>query len=126
MRDKQIKDKSTPRKHAIAYVTASLNNTIITITDLKGNAKTWSSAGTLGFKGARRSSNYAAQATADHIARKAVSLGIKSVEVKIQGISFTKESALRGFKLGGLHVIRIKDQPCIPHNGCRPSKKRRI
>lgn len=121
-----LKKKYTHKKHAIATIQSTLNNTIITITDLKGNTKTWSSAGNLGFKGARRSTNYAAQATADHIARSAIQLGIQSVEVKIKGLSYGKESALRGLLMGGLIITRIKDITPIAHNGCRPRKKRRV
>lgn len=119
-------NRTRQKKHAIATIQSTLNNTIITITDLKGNTKTWSSAGSLGFKGARRSTNYAAQATADHIARAAILLGIQSVEVKIKGASVAKEYALRGLQLGGLFVTKIRDITAIAHNGCRPRKKRRV
>jgi small subunit ribosomal protein S11 len=121
-----MKKTYTQKKHAIAHIQSTLNNTIITITDLKGNTKTWSSSGNVGFKGSRRSTNYAAQATADHVARAAIQLGIKSVEVKIKGLSYGKESALRGLLLGGLLITRISDITPMPHNGCRPPKKRRV
>ena len=121
-----MKNRSTQKKHAIAYIQSTLNNTIITITDLKGNTKTWSSAGNVGFKGARRSTNYAAQATADHIARAALQVGIQSVEVKIKGLSYGKESALRGLLMGGLKITKIRDITPMAHNGCRPRKKRRV
>nr|YP_009755804.1 ribosomal protein S11 [Gonatozygon brebissonii]QIQ23081.1 ribosomal protein S11 [Gonatozygon brebissonii] len=116
----------TQKKHAIAHIQSTLSNTIITITDLKGNTKTWSSSGRVGFKGSRRSTNYAAQATADHVARSAIQLGIKSVEVKMKGLSYGKESALRGLLIGGLQLTKICDITPIPHNGCRPPKRRRV
>ncbi len=113
-------------KHAIAYIQSTLSNTIITITDLKGNTKNWSSSGTAGFKGSRRSTNYAAQAAAENAARAAIQLGIKSVEVKIKGLGYGKESSLRGLQLGGLIITKISDITPMPHNGCRAPKKRRI
>jgi small subunit ribosomal protein S11 len=121
-----MKKISSQKKHAIAHIQSTLTNTIITITDLQGNTKTWSSSGNVGFKGSRRSTNYAAQATADHVARAAIQLGVKSVEVKIKGLSFGKESALRGLLTGGLLITKISDITPIPHNGCRPKKKRRV
>jgi small subunit ribosomal protein S11 len=122
----QAKVQLSLKKHAIAHIQSTLTNTIITITDLKGNTKTWSSSGNAGFKGSRRSTNYAAQATADHVARAAIQLGIKSVEVKIKGLSFGKDSAVRGLLQGGLLITKISDITPIPHNGCRPKKKRRV
>ena len=121
-----MKKISLQKKHAIAHIQSTVTNTIITITDLQGNTKTWSSSGNAGFKGSRRSTNYAAQATADHVARTATQLGVKSVEVKIKGISFGKESALRGLLTGGLLITKISDITPIPHNGCRRKKKRRV
>lgn len=114
------------KKHAIAHIQSTLSNTIITITDCSGNTKTWSSSGRVGFKGSRRSTNYAAQATADHVARGAVQLGIRSVEVKIKGLSYGKESALRGLLMGGLSITQISDITPLAHNGCRPPKRRRV
>jgi len=121
-----MKRTSIQKKHAIAHIQSTLNNTIITITDLNGNTKTWASCGSAVGKGSRRSTNYAAQATADHVARAAIQLGIKSVEVKIKGLSYGKESALRGLLLGGLFITKISDITPLPHNGCRPPKKRRV
>ena len=120
-----MKNISAQKKHAIAHIQSTLTNTIVTITDLQGNTKTWSSSGNVGFKGSRRSTNYAAQATADHVARTAVQLGFKSVEVRIKGLSYGKESALRGLLTGGLVITKISDITPMPHNGCRPKKKRR-
>jgi small subunit ribosomal protein S11 len=110
----------------IAHIQSSLSNTIISITDTKGNVKTWSSSGTVGFKGSRRSTNYAAQATAETVARNAVLLGFRLVEVRIQGLGYGKESSLRGLQIGGLIITKIHDITPMPHNGCRPPKKRRV
>jgi small subunit ribosomal protein S11 len=114
--------------HAVAYIQASLSNTLISITDphTSGNVLTWASSGTVGFKGSRRSTNYAAQATAESVARKAVQLGILFVEVNLCGLGFGKESALRGLQLGGLTITHLRDTTAIPHNGCRPPKRRRV
>lgn len=117
---------NTKQTSAVAYIQASLSNTIISITDTFGNVLTWSSSGAVGFKGSRRSTNYAAQATAETVARKAVQLGIQFVEVRIQGLGFGKESALRGLQIGGLTITKLCDKTPIPHNGCRPPKKRRV
>jgi len=114
------------KKHGIAHVRSTLSNTIITVTDFKGNTKTWSPLGSLGFKGSRRSTNYAAQATAKNAARTAIQLGIESVEVRIKGLGYGKEFSLRGLRLGGLIITRIQDVSPTPHNGCRPPKKRRV
>nr|QFK69642.1 ribosomal protein S11 [Pogonatum inflexum] len=114
------------KKHGIAYIRSTLSNTIITVTDSKGDTKTWSSSGSLGFKGSRRSTNYAAQATAENAARTAIQPGIKSVEVEIKGLGYGKESSLRGLRLGGLIITKIRDVTPTPHNGCRPPKKRRV
>lgn len=114
------------QKPAVAHIQVSFSNTIISITDTLGNVLTWSSAGSVGFKGARRSTNYAAQATAENVARKAVQLGIQFVEVRIQGLGFPKDSALRGLKAGGLNITQLRDITPMPHNGCRPPKKRRV
>ena len=114
------------QKHAMAHIQCTLSNTIISITDFGGNVKTWASSGTVGFKGSRRSTNYAAQATAEKVARTAVQLGIKWAEVKVKGLGYGKESALRGLILGGLFLIKISDITPMPHNGCRPPKKRRV
>jgi small subunit ribosomal protein S11 len=114
--------------HAVVSIQASLNNTLISITDAHqcGNVLTWASSGTVGFKGSRRSTNYAAQACAESVARKAVQLGILFVEVNLRGLGFGKESALRGLQLGGLTITHLRDTTQIPHNGCRPPKRRRV
>jgi small subunit ribosomal protein S11 len=114
------------KKHCITYIQSTFGNTIITLTDSDGNTKTWSSSGSAGFKGSRRSTNYAAQATAENAARAAIQLGFKFVEVRIKGLGYGKESSLRGLKLGGLIITKIRDITPTPHNGCRPPKKRRV
>ena len=120
--DHQVLNAKT---NAIAHIQSSLSNTIISITDEFGNVLVWSSAGTSGFKGSRRSIQYAAQLTGENVARKAVQLGVKVVEVQIKGIGFGKDSALRGLQIGGVKITKLSDRTSIPHNGCRARKKRR-
>jgi small subunit ribosomal protein S11 len=110
----------------VAHVNASFNNTMITITDAQGNAISWSSAGTMGFKGSRKSTPYAAQMAAEDAARKAMEHGLKTVEVNIAGPGSGRESALRALQAAGLTVTTIRDVTAIPHNGCRPPKRRRV
>nr|YP_009674916.1 ribosomal protein S11 [Haplomitrium hookeri]QDE12953.1 ribosomal protein S11 [Haplomitrium hookeri] len=117
---------NTQRKHRITYIQSTSGNTITTSTDYNGNTRTWSSSGSVGFKGSRRSTNYAAQATAENAARAAIQLGFKFVEVRIKGLGYGKESPLRGSKPGGLITTKIRDVTPTPHNGCRPPKKRRV
>ncbi|MDR3151769.1 MAG: 30S ribosomal protein S11 [Holosporaceae bacterium] len=110
----------------IVHVNATFNNTTITITDLHGNTVSWSSAGSLGFKGSRKSTPYAAQMAADKAAAKAMEHGMKNVDVEILGPGSGRESALRAFQSLGLVVGVIRDVTPIPHNGCRPPKRRRV
>ncbi|MDR1362251.1 MAG: 30S ribosomal protein S11 [Holosporaceae bacterium] len=110
----------------IVHVNATFNNTTITITDLHGNTISWSSAGSLGFKGSRKSTPYAAQMAADKAAAKAMEHGMKNVDVEILGPGSGRESALRAFQSLGLIVGIIKDVTPVPHNGCRPPKRRRV
>lgn len=109
-----------------AHIQSSQNNTIITIADLNGNTLLWSSAGSVGFKGSKRSTSYAAQAAAESVGRKAVQSGIVSVEVLLKGLGDGRESAVRGLLSAGLKVTLLKDVTPIPHNGCRLPKRRRI
>lgn len=109
-----------------AYIYATFNNTIISITDSKGNAICWSSAGTSGFKGTRKGTAYAAQVAAENAAKKALSLGMKQVEVYVKGPGPGRETAIRAIQGAGLDVVLIKDVTPIPHNGCRPPKPRRM
>ena len=110
----------------IANVQNTLNNTIITITDRFGNTKVWCSSGSIGLKASRRSTNYAAQSVAEAVAKKCRKLGIRRVEVRVQGVGYGKPSALKGLRIGGLQIKRIVDTTSKPHNGCRAPKKRRV
>ncbi len=110
----------------VAHVNASFNNTIITITDAQGNAIAWSSSGSLGFKGSRKSTPYAAQVAADAVARKAMEHGVKVLEVEVKGPGSGRESALRALQAAGFTITSIKDVTPVPHNGCRPPKRRRV
>ena len=110
----------------VAHVNASFNNTMVTITDAQGNAISWSSAGTMGFKGSRKSTPYAAQMAAEDAAKKAMEHGLKTVEVNVAGPGSGRESALRALQAAGLTVTTIRDVTSIPHNGCRPPKRRRV
>jgi small subunit ribosomal protein S11 len=110
----------------VAHVNASFNNTVITITDEQGNAISWSSAGGMGFKGSRKSTPYAAQLAAEDAAKKAMEHGMKTVNVEVRGPGSGRESALRALQAAGLVVNVIKDVTPIPHNGCRPRKRRRV
>jgi len=110
----------------VAHVNASFNNTMITITDAQGNTVSWSSAGTMGFKGSRKSTPYAAQVAAEDAGRKAAEHGMRSVEVEVTGPGSGRESALRALQSVGFTVTSIRDVTPIPHNGCRPRKRRRV
>jgi small subunit ribosomal protein S11 len=110
----------------VAHVNASFNNTMITITDAQGNAIAWSSAGGMGFKGSRKSTPYAAQVAAEDAGRKAMEHGMRTVEVNVSGPGSGRESALRALQAVGFTVTSIRDVTPIPHNGCRPPKRRRV
>ena len=110
----------------VAYVYSTFNNTIITITDTTGNTISWSSSGNKGFKGSRKSTPFAAQLAAEEAGKKAMEHGVKHVEVVIKGPGNGRESAIRALGSTGLNITVIKDITPIPHNGCRPSKKRRV
>jgi small subunit ribosomal protein S11 len=110
----------------VAHVNASFNNTMITITDAQGNSIAWASSGSSGFKGSRKSTPYAAQIAADAAARKAQEHGVKTLEVEVKGPGSGRESALRALQAAGFTITSIKDVTPIPHNGCRPPKRRRI
>ena len=109
-----------------AHIRSSFNNTIVTITDLQGNAISWASAGEMGFKGSRKSTPYAAQTAAETAAKIAMEHGMKSVEVYVKGPGAGREAAIRALQAAGLEVSMIKDVTPIPHNGCRPPKRRRV
>jgi small subunit ribosomal protein S11 len=110
----------------VAHVNASFNNTIITITDTQGNTVAWSSAGHHGFKGSRKSTPYAAQVTAENAGRKAQEHGMKTLAVEVKGPGAGRESALRALQTVGFMITSIKDVTPVPHNGCRPPKRRRV
>ena len=110
----------------IAHIQATFNNTIITITDLEGNVICWSSAGTQGFKGSRKSTPFAAQMAAEDAAKKAIEVGLRSIDVYVKGPGSGRESALRSLQATGLKVHLIKDVTPLPHNGCRAPKRRRV
>jgi small subunit ribosomal protein S11 len=112
--------------HGIACVQATFNNTIVTITDVTGNVVAWASAGSVGFKGSRKSTPFAAQRAADSAAQKAMSYGMKEVKVYVKGPGAGREAAIRALQAAGMEIVAIKDVTPIPHNGCRPSKRRRV
>ena len=110
----------------VAHVNATFNNTMVTITDAQGNSIAWSSAGSQGFKGSRKSTPYAAQMAAEDAGKKAQDHGVKTLEVEVKGPGSGRESALRALQAVGLTVTAIRDVTPIPHNGCRPRKRRRV
>ncbi len=123
------KSKKRDRKvgtNGVAHLRASFNNTIITITDTDGNVISWASAGKVGFKGSRKSTPFAAQVAAENSAREAVNMGLKRVEVWVKGPGAGREAAIRSLQAAGLEISAIKDVTPIPHNGCRPPKRRRV
>ncbi len=123
------KAKKRDRKvgtNGVAHLQASFNNTIITITDMDGNVISWASAGKVGFKGSRKSTPFAAQVAAENTAREAVNMGLKRVEVWVKGPGAGREAAIRSLQAAGLEISAIKDVTPIPHNGCRPPKRRRV
>ena len=126
---KTVSKKRRERKNiekGSAHIRSSFNNTIVTITDLNGNALSWASAGEMGFKGSRKSTPYAAQTAAETAAKLAMEHGLKTVEVFIKGPGQGRESAIRALQTAGLEIVSIKDVTPIPHNGCRPPKRRRV
>mgnify|MGYP006088274449 FL=1 len=110
----------------VVHINSTFNNTIVTITDPTGNTISWSSAGSTGFKGARKGTPFAAQTASEAATSTAVSLGLKSVEILVKGQGSGRETAIRAVQNGGLEITAIKDITTVPHNGCRPPKKRRV
>ncbi len=110
----------------VVHIQSTFNNTIVTVTDTMGNTVAWSSAGVLGFKGSRKSTPFAAQVAAEDAVRKAMEAGMKNVEVFVKGPGPGRESALRALQNTGIHVTAIRDVTPVPHNGCRPPKRRRV
>ena len=126
---KQVVRRRRERKNVengAAHIQSTFNNTIVTITDLQGNALSWASAGGLGFRGSRKSTPFAAQTAADVAAKAAMDHGLKTVEVFVKGPGAGREAAIRALQAAGLEVKLIKDVTPIPHNGCRPPKRRRV
>ena len=126
---KKVIKKRRERKNVekgVAHIRSTFNNTIVTITDTHGNAIAWGTAGEMGFKGSKKSTPYAAQTAAEHAARIAVDNGMKTVEVLVRGPGAGRESAIRALATAGLEITMIKDVTPIPHNGCRPPKRRRV
>ena len=126
---KKVVKKRRERKNVekgVAHIRSTFNNTLVTISDVAGNAISWASAGEMGFKGSRKSTPYAAQTAAEHAAKLAVDQGMKSVEVEVRGPGSGRESAIRALATAGLEITVIKDVTPIPHNGCRPPKRRRV
>ena len=129
MAREQSRVKRRERKNitsGVAHVNSSFNNTMITITDAQGNAISWSSAGHMGFKGSRKSTPYAAQVAAEDAGRKAMEHGMKTLEVQVRGPGSGRESALRALQSIGFTITTIHDTTAIPHNGCRPPKRRSV
>ena len=112
--------------HGVAHIKSSFNNTIVTITDAQGNTIAWSSSGQQGFKGSRKSTPFAAQMAAENAGRKAMEHGMRTLEIEVRGPGSGRESALRALQAVGLAVTAIRDVTPIPHNGCRPPKRRRV
>jgi small subunit ribosomal protein S11 len=124
-----VRTKRKERKnieHGVAHIRSTFNNTIVTITDTKGNAISWASAGGLGFRGSRKSTPFAAQMAAETAAKAAMEHGLKQIEVFVKGPGSGREAAIRSLQAAGLEVNLIKDCTPIPHNGCRPPKRRRV
>lgn len=113
-------------EHGIAHIRSSFNNTIVTISDKQGNTLTWASAGQLGFRGSKKSTPFAAQSAAETAAKAAMEHGLKTVEVLVRGPGAGREAAIRALQAAGLEISVIKDETPIPHNGCRPPKRRRV
>ena len=122
---KRRRERKVVEKGA-AHIRSSFNNTMVTITDLEGNALSWASSGGLGFRGSRKSTPFAAQTAAETAAKAAMEHGLKTVEVYVKGPGQGREAAIRALQTAGLEVVMIKDVTPIPHNGCRPPKRRRV
>ena len=123
---KKRKKKRTADAAGIAHIKATFNNTHITLTDKFGNVIAWSTAGTSGFKGSRKSTAFAATLAAEKAAQEAVQMGMKTIDVRVKGPGAGRESAIRALAVAGLEIVSIKDVTPLPHNGCRPPKRRRV
>ena len=131
-KDKKLKTKSKSKRikrnvpRAICHVKSTFNNTIVTITDLNGDTIAWDSSGSMGFKGSRKGTPFAAQRAGENVCEKIKKMGVREVEVRVQGPGAGRESAVRAFRSHGIEVKSIEDVTPLPHNGCRPKKKRRV
>ncbi len=123
---KKQKKKSVIDANGVAHIQATFNNVVVTITDIYGNTISWSSAGKNGFKGSRKNTPYSAQVTSEAAAKEAFDLGLRRVEVRVKGPGSGRESAIRALHTVGLEISSIRDVTPIPHNGCRPPKRRRV
>lgn len=133
MADQKKKGKAKSKKRVkkvdsvgVAHIKATFNNTVVTITDTKGGAVSWASAGKVGFKGSKKSTPFAAQLAANSCAKEAMDLGMRKIEVWVKGPGSGREAAIRSLSAAGLEITAIKDVTPIPHNGCRPPKRRRV
>ena len=124
--NKKKKQKKNVAPHGCAHIKSTFNNTHITLTDQSGNVLLWEKAGTSGFKGSRKSTAYAATIAAEKAAQAAIAIGLSSVDVQVKGPGSGRESAIRALAVGGLQITSIKDVTPLPHNGCRPPKRRRV
>lgn len=125
-RRKTTKRKEKVDAFGVAHIKATFNNTLVTLTDRKGNVISWASAGTIGYKGSRKSTPFAAQLAAEAAAKEAMDLGLRKIEVWVKGPGSGREAAIRSLQAAGLEIEAIKDVTPIPHNGCRPPKRRRV
>jgi len=123
---KKVKKKERVDAHGKAHIKATFNNTIISLSDLYGNVISWATAGKSGFKGSRKNTPYAAQSAAEGAAKEAMELGLRKVDIEVKGPGAGREAAIRSLQAAGLEIQSIKDITPIPHNGCRPPKRRRV
>ena len=120
------KKKIVAESHGVAHVKATFNNVMITLTDMTGNTLSWSTAGKMGFKGSRKNTPFAAQVSAESCSKEAFDMGLRKVDVVIKGPGSGREAAVRAMQVAGLEILSIRDITPMPHNGCRPPKKRRV
>jgi len=122
----RVKKKANVEPHGKAHIKATFNNTIISLSDTYGNVISWASAGMVGFKGSRKNTPFAAQVAAETAAKAAMDLGLKTIDVEVKGPGSGREAAIKSLQAAGLEIVSIKDITPIPHNGCRPPKRRRV
>ena len=123
---KKVKKKATVESTGVAHIKATFNNVIVTLTDVTGNTIAWASSGKMGFKGSKKNTPFAAQVAAESAAKTALDAGLRKVDVFIKGPGSGREAAIRSLQTSGLEILSIKDSTPIPHNGCRPPKRRRV